>query len=425
MSSFNYIRRASIGTMLLLALAGMGHAESWQGLFNGRDFAGWRQVSGTATYQVRNGVIIGTTVVGSPNSFLATEKAYGDFILEMEIKQEDGRSNGGVQFRSESRLDYQNGRVHGYQFDIDPSERAWTGGIYDEGRRGWLYPVDLNPSAKNLYRFGDWNRIRIEAIGPVIRTWVNEAPVAHLVDDRTSVGFIALQVHGIGRHSENSGRATLWRHLRIQTINLRPSPPDDIFIRNLIPNSLTDAELAQGWRLLWDGTGRGWRQGSGERLPSSRWHLDNGELVAAASSVATAETDYLATDELFGAFELQIEFLLTAGADSGIHYRSYEYQLVDEMGKPSDAQGKRSLGALVDIAARGSMPGGQGIGPRLGQWQHARVIAREDGSVEHWLNGIRIVSYQPTGEQLTPPTRIRFSASDKEVRFRSIKLRHL
>jgi hypothetical protein len=123
-------------------------------------------VNGSAPYTVVDGAIVGTTVPGSPNSFLATDKTYGDFVFECEVLQEGGPSNSGVQFRSASRPEYQDGRVHGYQLEIDPSPRAWTGGVYDEARRGWLYPGDANPRARTAYQYGRWNLLRIEAIGP-------------------------------------------------------------------------------------------------------------------------------------------------------------------------------------------------------------------------------------------------------------------
>ena len=143
---------------------------TWENLFNGKDLSGWKQLNGKARYTVQNGEIVGTTVMNEPNSFLVTEKDYGDFVLEFEFKV-DSTMNSGVQFRSESKADYQNGRVHGYQYEIDPSKRAWTGGIYDEARRDWLYPLDLNPAAKTVFKQNQWNKARIECIGNNMRTW--------------------------------------------------------------------------------------------------------------------------------------------------------------------------------------------------------------------------------------------------------------
>lgn len=206
--------------------------NEWTSLFNGKDLKGWKQLNGKATYEVVNGEIVGTTVFGEPNSFLATESEYGDFILELEFKV-DPAMNSGIQFRSVSKPDYQNGRVHGYQFEIDPSPRAWTGGIYEEARREWLYKLELNPGAKTAFRQNEWNNVRIECIGNTLRTFVNGVAAAHLVDDVTAKGFIALQVHSVGK-AEEAGRQIRWRNIRIQTKNLQPTPVDNIFIVNTI-----------------------------------------------------------------------------------------------------------------------------------------------------------------------------------------------
>ncbi|MFN3665511.1 MAG: DUF1080 domain-containing protein, partial [Sediminibacterium sp.] len=137
------MKLALLPVVLLMCLQILAQQKSnaWVNLFNGRDLSGWKTLNGKAKYSVSNGEIVGTTVSGEPNSFLVTEKTYQDFILELEFKLDDAM-NSGIQFRSESKPDYQNGRVHGYQYEIDPSARAWTGGIYDEARRDWLYTLD-------------------------------------------------------------------------------------------------------------------------------------------------------------------------------------------------------------------------------------------------------------------------------------------
>src|SRR5689334_21646995 len=86
-------------------------AQTWKPLFNGKDLKGWKQLNGKARYTVENGEIVGTTVMGEPNSFLATEQDYGDFVLEFDYKV-DSTMNSGVQFRSLSTPSYKNGRVH-------------------------------------------------------------------------------------------------------------------------------------------------------------------------------------------------------------------------------------------------------------------------------------------------------------------------
>ena len=194
--------------------------ENWTPLFNGKSLAGWIQRGGEADYSVEDGAVVGTTVPNTPNSFLCTEKDYGDFALELEFRV-DPAMNSGVQFRSQSLPDYKDGRVHGYQCEIDPSDRGWTAGIYDEGRRGWLNPLTENRRARYAFRQGEWNQFRIEAIGDRLRTWINGVPAADLKDDMTPRGFIALQVHGIGGRAESL--QVRWRNIRIQE-NPAPSP---------------------------------------------------------------------------------------------------------------------------------------------------------------------------------------------------------
>ncbi len=183
----------------MLAMCGMAAfaQAQWVNLFNGKNLNGWTRLNGTAEYRVEDGAIVGTSKMNTPNTFLATKKTYGDFILEFEFKVDEGL-NSGVQFRSIADKKIMDGRVHGYQFEIDPSSRAWTGGVYDEAGRGWLYDLTRYPSAQKAFKNGTWNKARIEAVGEHIRTWVNGVPCANVLDNAVSSGIIALQVHGIG-----------------------------------------------------------------------------------------------------------------------------------------------------------------------------------------------------------------------------------
>ena len=196
--------------------------------------SGWKRLAGTANFSVENGVIVGTTVAGSPNTFLATEKEYGDFILELDIKLESQQGNSGIQTRSHFNPAGKNGQglVYGRQVELDPSDRKWSGGIYDEGRRLWLYPLTLNTKAQNAYRADDFNHYRIECIGNEMRTWLNGTPVAYLVDTIDQKGFIALQVHAVGK-PELVGKKVWFKNIRIQTTNLKPAVfPKGIYVVN-------------------------------------------------------------------------------------------------------------------------------------------------------------------------------------------------
>ncbi|HYC70787.1 MAG TPA: DUF1080 domain-containing protein [Opitutaceae bacterium] len=454
-STSRVARRMACAGFLVLATSLT--AGPWQSLFNGKDLRGWKVVEsgGKAPYTVEKKAIVGTTVAGTPNSFLATEQTYGDFILEYEVKQE-GATNSGVQIRSQSRPDYQNGRVHGWQVEIDPSARAWSGGLYEEARRGWYYPGSaLNPAARGAYKPGEWNRFRVEAIGPSIRTWVNGIPVAHVVDDLDRAGFIALQVHSIGRNDE-PGKRILWRNIRIQTKDLKPSPPDALFVRNNVPNTLTDAEKAQGWKLLFDGqSAAGWRGVGKEQFPEHGWKIESGELVVvgkAGPDDRSPRGGDIVTTEHYGAFELQFDFQVTPGGNSGVKYYvqeagrlGLEYQLLDDEKHPDakmGAGGNRTTGSLYDLIPRENMPGGANIPPKPGTWQHGRIVARADGSVEHWLNGIKVVEYNRNSRLFAAlVARSKFEKNEgfgrlekgpillqdhgDEVRFRSIKIRVL
>jgi hypothetical protein len=294
--------------------------EKWTNLFNGKDLQGWKQLNGKAKYEVKNNEIIGTTVFGEPNSFLVTESLYDDFILELEFRL-DAEMNSGIQFRSESKPDYQNGRVHGYQMEIDPSPRAWTGGLYDEARRDWLYTLEYNIDGKKAYKKADWNKCRIEAIGNVIRVWVNGIATSHLVDDFTPKGFIALQVHSIGK-AEEAGQQIRWRNVRIQTGNVKPSPLDAIFVMNLVPNTVSDQEKQNGVKLLWDGkTTDGWRKAYDTKFPEKGWEIREGILgVMKSGGAESTNGGDIVTQNEYGAFDLQFEFKLTEGANSGVKY---------------------------------------------------------------------------------------------------------
>ncbi len=211
-----FITLLLISAIVYISPPGMSLAADvdWENLFDGKSLDGWVQRNGQAKYTVQDGMIVGTTVLNTPNSFLCTEKMYTDFILELEFLVEPGM-NSGIQIRSNSFEHFKNYRVHGYQVEIDTSSRAWSAGIYDEARRGWLYPLKDKPKAQKAFRQNQWNHYRIEAIGDRIQTWINGVPAADLRDDMTSTGFIALQVHG----SKQADKSIKWRNIRIQDIS--------------------------------------------------------------------------------------------------------------------------------------------------------------------------------------------------------------
>lgn len=217
-----------LALLLVLAVTAVAE-ESGIPLFDGGSLDGWVQRGGEAVYTVEADAeggpqIVGTSVAGTPNSFLCTDRDYTDFVLEFEVKVDAGL-NSGVQFRSQcfdEPTEHEGkkiaaGRVHGYQCEIDPSPRAFSGGIYDEARRGWLYDLkgDDRAAARAAFKPEGWNKYRIEAVGDHISTSINDIPVAHLHDSLTPSGFIALQVHGIGGKPELAGKQIRWRKIRV------------------------------------------------------------------------------------------------------------------------------------------------------------------------------------------------------------------
>lgn len=221
--------RLFLPLVLLSCLLTARAEEALVPLFDGKTLTGWEQHSGVAEYRVENEAIVGKTVPNTGNSFLCTTKKYGDFILELEFKV-DPSMNSGIQFRSNyytqeteveiagKKKKFPADRVHGYQFEIDPSARAFTGGVYDEGRRGWLFDLKNNEAARKAFKQGDWNKARIECRGDSIKTFINGVPAADFKDEMTKEGVIALQVHGIGKKTEAIGKEVMWRNIRLQEL---------------------------------------------------------------------------------------------------------------------------------------------------------------------------------------------------------------
>ncbi len=383
----------------------------WIPLFDGKTLNGWSTKGGEAKYTVKDGAIVGSSVKNTPNSFLTTDKMYGDFILELEYKV-DSTMNSGIQIRSNSFPYYKDGRVHGYQIEIDPSDRAWSAGIYDEARRGWLVTMTDNPEAQKAFKQNDWNHYRIEAIKDTIKTWINDVPSAYLIDGKTVSGFIALQVHSL-QGDQKAGTEIAWKNIRILTDSLfkyaRKSPINPV----ITANNLTIDEDKNGWKLLWDGkTTTGWRGAKLDAFPESGWQIEDGVLsVLASNGAESAAGGDIVTTELYGDFELQVDFKITEGANSGIKYYvntdlnkgpgssiGLEYQILDDERHP-DANlgnhvGSRTAASLYDlIMADSNKP----INP-IGEWNTAHIISK-DNHVEHWLNDVKVLEYERKSPQ--------------------------
>ena len=378
----------------------------WVSLFDGESLNGWTQIGGEANYVVRDGAIVGSTVKNTPNSFMATNKMYDDFILELDYLV-DSTMNSGIQIRSNSYPHYMDGRVHGYQIEIDPSERAWSAGIYDEARRGWLYNLEGNPEAQKAFKQNEWNHYRIEAIGDTLKTWINGIPAAHLIDDKTGSGFIALQVHSIGKEKKE-GTEIIWKNIKILTDSLSKYSKKTPLKALITKNNVAVDEIKNGWKMLWDGkTTEGWRGARLDGFPTNGWEISEGMLtVLSTGGEESAAGGDIVTTEVYGDFELKVDFKITEGANSGIKYYvdpdlnkgpgssiGLEYQILDDARHPDaklgNHEGSRTLASLYDlIAADPNKP----VNP-IGEWNTAHIISK-DNHVEHWLNGMKVLEYE-------------------------------
>lgn len=184
----------------------------WNSLTNGRNLTGWEVRDGNSTVLVDDGSIVAFHQDTAAFTYLTTKKTYGDFIFEVDVKVV-GDLNSGIMLRGVSDPHFRNGKLSGYQMEIDQSDRQWTGGIYEEGGRGWLYSLEGKEDARKAYRHSDWNHYRIEAIGEHFRIWVNDVPTTHLIDSKTAEGVIGFQIHRLPE--TGGGGAVYIRNARI------------------------------------------------------------------------------------------------------------------------------------------------------------------------------------------------------------------
>lgn len=192
--------------------------EGFTSIFDGKSLEGWSQKNGTATYEIVDGTVKGTTATGSPNSFMCTDKEYSDFELQFEVKCDD-ELNSGVQIRSLSKADYKNGRVHGPQVEIAGPSLV-SGFVYSEGTgRGW---ISQERTEHKHFKNGQWNQYRIVAQGKNVKTWINGESVedTDMPEVEPVKGFIGLQVHGLNGKLKDKGPFSVqWRNIFIKDLS--------------------------------------------------------------------------------------------------------------------------------------------------------------------------------------------------------------
>ncbi len=393
----------------LISLSSKSQSNGWVNLFDGKTLNGWQSLAGDAKYAVENGMIVGTTVLNSGNTFLATKKEYQNFILELDIKIESLKGNSGVQTRSHFDPAGHEGKglVYGRQVEVDPSARKWSGGIYDEGRRQWLYPLTLNTKAQDAFKVKEFNHYKIECIGNEMKTWVNGIPVAYLVDTIDQKGFIALQVHQIGDEAEVN-KKIYFKNIRIKTSNIQPAPfPPGVYVVDFVPNHLTNYERQNGWKLLFDGkSADGWRGAYKKTFPDKDWKVNNGTIaVYESEGKEGGEGGDIVTNGEYKSFDLSFEFKLTPGANSGVKYFvtlaenntgsaiGLEYQVLDDSLHPDAKLGRngdRTLASLYDLIPSNKP---KSVIRPIGKWNTGRIVVYPDNHVVHYLNGIKVLEY--------------------------------
>lgn len=305
-------------------------SEKTKSILDGKSFSGWTQRGGKAGYAVEGETIIGTTVKGTDNSFMCTEKDYGDFTLDLEVNADKGL-NSGVQIRSrafekETTYPFGNkvlkipaGRVHGYQVEVDHRpERRWSGGIYEEARRDWLNPIATNSPASHAFKFGGWNHYRVECVGDSIKTWVNDVPAADLVDSETLSGFLGLQVH----NSDTSGLKVRFRNIRLADLGRHEWKP------------LPIKPEFEGAHII----------GQGD------WKLEDG-VVHGTHRAADPEHGHLVTDQTVDDFTIRFKFKSVKG-NSGFYFRSEEKGSAGMSGFQAEVDPVNDVGGLYETSGR-------------------------------------------------------------------------
>ncbi|MCL3779013.1 DUF1080 domain-containing protein [Prolixibacteraceae bacterium JC049] len=405
--------------------------EDWVTLFNGENLKGWKKLNGTAEYRVENGMIIGTSKMHTPNTFLTTQKRYSDFILEYEMKMER-TLNSGVQIRSNTIPSYKNGQVHGYQVECDDSKRRYTAGIYDEGRRGWIYKVK-NETSKAAYKNGEWNKFRVEAIGDEIRTWLNGVPVSNLRCELTKEGFIGLQVHSI-HEKEKENKTICWRNIRILTKNFKNARwemPDSIVEKSYLFNRLTKTEKQQGWQLLWNGKSfKGWKSVDGKSIDENSWKINGRTFTAQGKSAIRYKKGA-------GKYIFDFEFQVGENAEGGIKYLfdkqnndTFVYQVFDDGKELTDtekAKGKNLLAALRGkMPANGQVYGGKRVKLyKRNRWNKGRIIVT-DTTVEQYIANAKVVDFNYAEKGIKPSSVfIEIENLKGEINYRNLKIKAL
>lgn len=324
-------------------------APEFKPMFDGDSLKGWVNPYDWGEVWIEDGVV---NLKGTPKFFLVTEKTYGDFIVDAEIKVPVG-GNSGLQVRCH----YGRNKLWGYQAEVDTSDRAWSGGLYDEGRRGWLNPLDDQPEARKAFKNGEWNHYRVEAAGDHIRVWVNNILTTDYRDSMDIAGHIALQHHG------EEGFTYQFRNVRIMELGRHEWQP------------LFNGENLGGWHTV----------------PGGEWKVEDGAILG-ISPASEPRHGLLVSDGLFGDFTARLKFKWTAG-NSGFYFRIAKTDRpAHAVGFQAEIDGVYDTGGLYETYGRAwvAVPDEEAMRKHYkpGEWTDMSVSAHDRRIVVH-VNGYK------------------------------------
>jgi hypothetical protein len=189
--------------------------------------------------------------------------------------------------------------------------------------------------------------------------------------------------------------------------------------RGAAQNTLTAAEKAAGWRLLFDGkTFAGWRGLGYDSVPRAHWKIVDGSIMKIPSGKVALMPDGqpakggdLMTVDAFGDFEFAFQWKATPGMNSGVKYNvseefsiknasnhaalGFEYQVLDDDLNEDNKIPSHRAGALYDLL----VPGNNKTLKPVGQWNSSRIVFKGNHG-EHWLNGAKVVDFDLGTERM-------------------------
>jgi hypothetical protein len=446
---------ALLATSLLATLgcATTKQEAEWKPLFNGKDLSEFIVEDGTATYEVKDGVITGTTAIPSPNTFLATKASYADFELVFDVKVDD-KLNSGVQIRSRSRTEAEGkskvGRFYGPQVEIEAGP-GQSGYIYGEAiSGGWRSPEpkskDPAVNQHNLFKNGEWNHYRIIAQGARIQTFINGQPVADLTDEEIykthPEGHIGLQVHGI--KEKLHPMQVSWKNLYIRELGA-PAPAADEWI------SLFNGKDLDGWIIKVTGS-------ESDENPGNIFRVEDGLLTVSFDEFDEfgGRFGHIFIDQPFTNYHFRCEYRFTGeqskGGPSWAHANSgamLSGQHPSTMGKDQkfpnsiefqflaqDESGTRPTGSIctpgtyIDFNGKTTrkhvIKSSEKALP-MGEWVVAEAIVK-NGELQHLINGKVVIEYtNPRFDDGTPVSSgyISLQAESHPCQFRNIEIQIL